>query len=99
MKIEFHRTGGFAGPAGNKNLVLDSATFSPEDEQSLKSLVASAEQCGPSAPAGSGNTLARDAFQYRVTIDLEAHQIAFAGRMSDLSEPARKLIEWLERRK
>ena len=65
MRIEFERTGGFAGM--RVAVTIDTATLAPEDAQKLQEQVASAKffHLPTSLPAPTG----ADSFHYQVTIE------------------------------
>lgn len=88
MKIEFQRTGGFAGPATNKRFELDSESLPMEAQDELSRLIASAGQTEAKG-AQSLNLQLRDPQNYRVKIDAGERQLTFAGRMADLPEQVR----------
>jgi hypothetical protein len=97
MKIEFHRTGGFASPASDLNDFDDSA-LTGEERSEMMALVAAAAQDSGRASNAPQRPPTPDSMTYRVSIESGQHQLAFKGSMSEIPERARPLVRWLESR-
>ncbi|MGG8410559.1 protealysin inhibitor emfourin [Streptomyces sp. 12297] len=83
MRIEVHRTGGFAGIERRAEVDVSSR----EDAQEWRALAERALRPGPPRPSGAGSGI-RDGFSYRITVDGRTVHCADP----DLTEAQRQLI-------
>jgi hypothetical protein len=94
MRIEFHRTGGFAAPAMKRSAAIDTDDLSETDRAHLTALVAAAE----SAPVTSGDRRP-DAFSYKITIQHDSGSSrVLSASDSAMHESVRDLVDWLKKR-
>lgn len=92
MKVYFLQSGGFAGLV--RQCELDTQTLDAEQARELERLVKE------SGIAASGEYLcegARDAYQYRITIEEEPPPIVVIFEDGSVPDPARRLVGYLKR--
>jgi hypothetical protein len=96
MRVRFVRTGGLAA-AMRREYTADSATMSPEDAKELSRLIEAADffQLPATGPTPQG---LRDAFQYKLTVEMDGREHTIEMGQSAVPEKARDLLEWLENR-
>jgi hypothetical protein len=96
MKVRFVRTGGLAA-AMRREYTADSAAMPPEDARELSRLIEAADffQLPGSGPRPQGM---RDAFQYKVSVEIDGREHTVDWPESAVPEKARDLIRWLDRR-
>lgn len=94
MRIDFHRSGGFAAPAMKRSATIDTKDLSTADRDHLASLVKAAESAPP--PTGEPRP---DAFGYKITIhdDSGGSRILRASDAA-MPESVRHLVDWLRER-
>jgi hypothetical protein len=95
MKIEFSRSGGFAGPAMRQDLEIDTNDLPPHEAKELLDLIDKADiknaSDSPKAPRP-------DALHYRIKMrEGETSHTAIASD-TDMPEALNPLIDWLTER-
>jgi Emfourin len=93
MKIEFSRTGGFAAPAMNQKVEIDTDQLPGNQAEELLKLVTKADI--PSLAAQTPSTPRPDAFHYRVTIKDQGISRTATGSDADMPETLQPLVDWL----
>jgi hypothetical protein len=96
MRVQFVRSGGLAA-AMRREYMADSAMMSPEDAKELSRLIEATDffQLPATGPRPQGM---RDAFQYKLTVEMEGREHTVEMSQSAVPEKARDLLEWLENR-
>jgi hypothetical protein len=92
MRINFERTGGFAGT--RMATVADTSTLPPEQANQLRRLVEAADFFHLPATITSP-TSGADRFQYRLAVEENGVQHTVTVSERALPAPLRPLIEWL----
>lgn len=92
MRIEFVRTGGFAGM--RLAAIIDSQDLSAEDAATLEKLLQEADifnlpETGPAVARGA------DRFQYQIKISREEGERTLVLSEAALNEPLRALLDFL----
>jgi hypothetical protein len=97
MKIQFTRSGGFAGPAMKQNLTLDTNDLSAAEANELTNLV---KQANLPALSGEteGTTPRPDEFHYRISVEDEGQNQSVRTSDSAMPETLGPLIDWLSER-
>ena len=90
MKIEFRRSGGFAGLG--LRLEVDSAALPASESRLLEALIGRARLAELAAPAAEGLP---DSFQYDIAIEDGAQRTTVRLRDPGMPERARPLVERL----
>jgi len=94
MKIQFERTGGFAGIKLKKS--LDSANLSPSEAKDLESLL-ERSQFFDLPPERIKSSQGPDRFCYKLTIEAERGTRTMEVGEASLPLSMRPLLHWLER--
>jgi hypothetical protein len=98
MRIQFRRTGGFAAPAMNRSVTVDTQSLPAGEAQELVSLVKAAGITAggpqPVRPAPS----APDAFRYQLGIEDGGAHHSLEVSETQVPERLRPLIDWLRER-
>ncbi len=99
MRIEFRRGGGFAAPAMQLAVTLDTCSLPAEEAEELRSLLRSADlpSIAASRPA-AGAQPRPDMFHYRVVLNPGEGEHALELSDADMPPSVRPLIEWLSKR-
>ncbi|MBW4495206.1 MAG: hypothetical protein KME26_19380 [Oscillatoria princeps RMCB-10] len=92
MRINFERTGGFAGM--RLATVADTNTLPPEEANQLRRLVDAADFFHL-PPTITSPTPVADRFQYRLAVEENGQQHTVTVSERALPAPLRPLIEWL----
>ncbi len=92
MRIQFERTGGFAGI--RLACTVDTEMLSPEEAQQVSKLVQAAKVFDlPEHPPDAHQTA--DQFQYKLVIELHGQQKSITTTETDAPEELQPLLEWL----
>jgi hypothetical protein len=94
MRIELHRSGGFAAPAMRRSVTIDTKDLSEAERDHVAALVSAAESAPP--PSGESHP---DAFAYKITIHDDSGGCRIL-RASDtaMADSVRHVVEWLRAR-
>jgi hypothetical protein len=99
MRIQYERSGGFAGPAMRRSHVVDEDSLTGDEARELQHLVASADLAGHAAKrTGAAPKAGPDVFRYRLTLEHEGQKHVVNLSDADMPESVRPLVEWLTRK-
>ena len=91
MLITFERTGGFAGIRLTK--VIDTTNLSSEEANQVQELIAESDFFNLPANITSPNQI--DRFQYKVTLEENAHQHTVVVDEKNTPAKLKPLLDWL----
>ena len=92
MRIQFERTGGFAGI--RLACTVDTETLSPEEARQVSKWVEAAKLFDlPEQPADARQTV--DQFHYKLVVELQGRQQSIRTTETDAPEDLQPLLEWL----
>jgi hypothetical protein len=92
MRIDFERTGGFAGV--RLTATIDSDTLSPEEADNVREMVDAANFFNL-PPKIAAREQGVDRFQYRVTVESEGRRHSVDIQEAAIPPPVRPLLQWL----
>jgi hypothetical protein len=96
MKIEFTRSGGFAAPAMNRQVEIDTQQLPQHKAEELKKLVEDADLRGVGA-TGTSNPRP-DEFHYQIVVeDDDGQRVTAKTSDSEMPEALSPLIDWLSK--
>lgn len=96
MKIEFTRSGGFAAPAMNRQVNIDTQQLPQNKAEELKKLVDEADLASV-GETGTPNPRP-DEFHYQIVVENDAGQrVAAKTSDSEMPEALTPLIDWLSK--
>ena len=96
MKIEFSRSGGFAAPAMNQKVEIDTDDLPKNEADELLNLVDPADL--PKFASQPKNSPRPDAFRYKISVSDEGLTQTATTSDADMPEALEPLIDWLEKR-
>src|SRR5262245_50688243 len=97
MRIHFERSGGLAAPAMRRTCTIDTQTLPENEARELIGLVESAGILNAPAPS-SASAAGRDMFHYRLTVEDGSREQTISVSETDMPEPLRRLVTWLNKR-
>jgi hypothetical protein len=96
MKIQFSRSGGFAGPATKRQIEIDTAELPPNEANQLQSLIDGADLASLADRAAQPPR--PDEFRYRITVNDEGRSYTATAADTDMPEAVGPLVDWLSKR-
>lgn len=96
MKIQFTRSGGFAGPAMKQSVTVDTDDLPEAEANELVNLVNRADL--PAVSAQPKPAPRPDEFHYRISVEGEGESQTVGVSDSDMPETIAPLVDWLSER-